>query len=174
MKARETRMQPLVVARLVVGLVLTATLAACGFQLRGSAAYPFQTVFVNSTGSPSLGNDLRRILSSSSTARPVDSAAQAEVILDIPIVADDKEVLSLSTAGAVQEFQLIKRVSFRLHDADGNDWLPPAEITVRRSYTFNQSEVLARNAEEQRLLLEMQTDIAYQLIRRMQAARKPA
>jgi len=65
-------------------------------------------------------------------------------------------------------------VQFRLHDADGIDWLPPGEIVLRRSYTFNQSEVLARDAEEQRLLREMQSDAVAQLVRRLQAARKPA
>jgi LPS-assembly lipoprotein len=64
-------------------------------------------------------------------------------------------------------------VNFRLHDKDGLDWLPPAEITVRRAYTFNETEVLARDAEEQRLLREMQSDAIAQLIRRLQAAKKP-
>jgi LPS-assembly lipoprotein len=66
------------------------------------------------------------------------------------------------------------RLAFRLHDADGLDWLPAGEIVVRRSYTFNETEVLARDAEEQRLLREMQSDAIAQLIRRLQAARKPA
>ncbi len=99
---------------------------------------------------------------------------KAQVILDIPTVVDDKEVLSLSAAGSVREYLLIKRVEFRLHDADGNEWLPPGEISLRRSYTFNESEVLARDAQEQRLLKEMQTDAVQQLIRRLQAAKKPA
>jgi LPS-assembly lipoprotein len=45
---------------------------------------------------------------------------------------------------------------------------------VRRSYTFNENEVLARGTQEQRLLKEMQTDVVQQLIRRLQAAKKPA
>ena len=83
-------------------------------------------------------------------------------------------MLSLSAAGGVREYELTKRVDFRLHDTDGDDWLPPGEITIRRSYSFNESEVLAREAEEQRLLKEMQTDAVQQIVRRLQAARKPA
>jgi outer membrane lipopolysaccharide assembly protein LptE/RlpB len=45
---------------------------------------------------------------------------------------------------------------------------------VRRSYTFNESQVLARGTQEERLLREMQTDAVQQLIRRLQAAKKPA
>ena len=44
---------------------------------------------------------------------------------------------------------------------------------IRRSYTFTQTEVLARDIEEQRLLREMQSDAIAQLIRRLQAAKKP-
>jgi len=160
--------------RLAVALVLTLALGACGFQLRGAASYPFDTIYVNAAGAPQIASDVKKLVASSSTAKVAEDATKAQVVLDIPIVSDDKEVLSLSSAGAVQEYELIKRITFRLHDNDGNDWLPPAQISVRRSYTFNQSQVLARDAEEQRLWQEMQTDVVHQLIRRLQAAKKPA
>jgi LPS-assembly lipoprotein len=83
-------------------------------------------------------------------------------------------VLSISGSGAVREYLLIKRVQFRVHDADGNDWLPQAEIALRRTYTFSESEVLARNTQEQRLLKEMEQDAVAQLVRRLEVAKKPA
>ena len=64
-------------------------------------------------------------------------------------------------------------MSFRLHDNNGTDWMPAGEITVRRSYTFNESQALARDLEEQRLQRDMQTDAIQQIVRRLQAARKP-
>ena len=56
-------------------------------------------------------------------------------------------MLSLSSGGSVREYQLIKRVQFRLHDKEGNDWMPAGEIVVRRSYTFNETQVLARDLQ---------------------------
>ena len=160
--------------RTAVLLALIASLlAGCGFHLRGAATYTFSTIFVNATGSPVLGNILRKALSDTGSAKVVDDPKTAQVIIDVPLVVDDKQVLSLSQSGAVREYELIKRVSFRLHDADGNDWLPAGEVTVRRSYTFNETEVLARDAQEQRLLREMQQDVVQQLVRRFEAARKP-
>ena len=111
---------------------------------------------------------------SSSTTKVVETAANAEVVLAVPVVVDDKDVLSLSSGGAVREYQLVKRVSFRLHDKEGLDWMPAGEIVVRRSYTFNETQVLARDLQEQRLLREMQTDAVQQIVRRLQTARKPA
>jgi LPS-assembly lipoprotein len=155
-------------------VALAAALASCGFHLRGAATFNFDTVYVNASGSPPMGVALRRALAGSGSARVIEDPKTAQVIVDIPSVVDDKEVLSLSTSGAVREYQLVKRVTFRIHDPDGNDWLPAGEISVRRAYTFNESEVLARDAQEQRLLREMQQDVVLQLVRRLQAARKPA
>ena len=158
----------------IVAACAAPVLASCGFHPRGEATYNFDTVFVNATGSPPIGLALRRALAGTGSARVVDDPKTAQVVVDIPLVVDDKEVLSLSTSGAVREYQLVKRVSFRVHDSDGSDWLPAGEITVRRAYTFNETEVLARDAQEQRLLREMQQDVVLQLVRRLQAARKPA
>jgi LPS-assembly lipoprotein len=159
-------------ASLVVFAALV--LAACGFQLRGAATFAFESIYLNSAGPPAFNNELRRALAGAGNATLSDNAATAQVVLDIPVIQDDKEVLSLSSGGAAREYQLIKRVSFRLHDKDGADWMPAGEIVIRRSYTFNESQVLARDLEEQRLQRDMQTDAIQQIMRRLQAARKPA
>ena len=158
-----------------IGIVvaLAASLGSCGFHLRGQATYSFHSIYVNGAGSPPLAKQLDRALEATGSARVVPTAKEAEVVLDLTRVADDKEVLSLSGAGGVLEYQLIKRVEFRLHGQDGAPWLPPAEITLRRTYTFNETEVLAREMQEQRLLHDMQTDAVHQIIRRLQAAHKP-
>jgi len=154
---------------------LAALLAACGFHLRGDASFPFSTIYVNAPSSPPMATEARRgIAAADASTKVVDSAANAEVLLELPVVVDDKDVLSLSSGGSVREYQLVKRVQYRLHDRNGNDWIPAGEIVIRRSYTFNETQVLARDLQEQRLLREMQTDAVQQLIRRMQAARKPA
>jgi len=155
------------------GLVVLATLVSCGFHLRGQATYSFSTIYVNVTGAPVFESELKRALEGGGSAQLAASPSAAQVILDVPQIADEKDVLSLSPAGSVQEYAIVMRVNFRVHDADGLDWLPAGEIVVRRSYTFNASEVLARDIEEQRLLREMQNDAIAQLIRRLQAAKKP-
>ena len=157
----------------ITALVVLAALASCGFHLRGQATYTFSSIYVNVTGAPVFESELKRALEGAGSAKLVPTASAAQVIVDIPTIADEKDVLSLSPAGSVQEYGLVMRVNFRVHDADGFDWLPPGEIVIRRSYTFNSSEVLARDIEEQRLLREMQSDAIAQLIRRLQAAKKP-
>lgn len=157
-----------------MALAAAALLTACGFHLRGDVAYSFPAIFVNSPAPQPIVTELKRYLESSSSTKLVDNAKDATVTLDIVSVVDDKGVLSLSSGGRVREYALSKRVSFRLSDKEGRDWIPAAEIVIRRSYTFNESEVLARESEETRALKEMQTDAVQQIMRRLQAARKPA
>jgi len=157
----------------LVAVAAAGGIAGCGFHLRGDVTYAFATLFINSPANVPFTGELKRSLAGGGTTL-VDSAAAAQAILDVSGVADDKQVLSLSGGGRAREYLLTKRVTFALHDAGGKDWVPAAEIVVRRSYTFNESEVLAREAEEARLYKEMQTDAVQQVVRRLQAAKKPA
>jgi LPS-assembly lipoprotein len=160
-------------AGLVAAATLAILLAGCGFHLRGDVTYSFTTLFVNSPANQPFAADMKRALSGGGT-KLVDTATAAQVILDIPAVVDDKQVLSLSGGGRAREYQLTKRVTFALHDAQGRDWLPAGEIVIRRAFTFNESEVLAREHEEAKLLKEMQADAVQQIVRRLQSAKNPA
>lgn len=155
-------------------VALAGALAGCGFHLRGDVAYAFSSLYIVAPTSPPLVLELKQTLGSSGATRVVDAPADAQALLDVTSVIDDKGVLALSSGGRVREYLLTKRISFYVHDAAGRDWLPANEISIRRSYTFNESEVLAREAQEQRLLKEMQTDAVQQIVRRLQAAKKPA
>jgi len=155
------------VARLVVGLALSGALASCGFHLRGEAKYAFETLYLNSPPAQPLTVELRRSLEGVGSAKLVPSPDQAQAILDITSVENNKQILSLSIGGKVAEYLLTKRVL-------GNDWLPTSELLVRRTYTYTDTEALAKEAQEQRLWREMQDDAVAQMVRRLQAAKKPA
>jgi LPS-assembly lipoprotein len=161
-------------ARLLAALAVAGALHGCGFHLRGDVTYAFSSLFVNVPSSAPFALELKRALASGDATQIVASVGEAQAILDVTSVIDDKGVLSLSSGGRVREYLLTKRVNFSVRDAAGRDWLPASEIAVRRSYTFNESEVLAREAQEARLLKEMQTDAVQQVMRRLQAAKKPA
>jgi LPS-assembly lipoprotein len=157
----------------VAGFVVSVALVGCGFHLRGEAHYSFDTLFVNSPASQPFTIDLKRSLQGAGSAQIVGSVDQAQAILDIAAVENNKLILSLSSGGKVSEFLLTKRVLFRVRDKDGNDWLPTAEIVVRRTYTYSDTEALAKEYEEQRLWHDMQDDAIQLIVRRLQTAKKP-
>jgi LPS-assembly lipoprotein len=162
--------------RALLGFAVLAAMFAggCGFHLRGDVTYAFTSLYLNAPADSPLTGELKRAIEAAANMRLAATPAAAQVVLDVTGLAEDKQVLSLSGGGRVREFLLTKRLMIALHDSSGRDWLPAAEVQVRRSYTFNESEVLAREAQEQRLLKEMQTDVVQRIVRRLQAAKPPA
>ena len=153
-------------------LELVVAGGGCGFHLRGDVKYAFSSAYVNAPAVSPMATELKRTLEGGGTTI-AETAKAAEVTIDLSNVADGKDVLSLSGGGRVREYALSKRATIAVHDSEGRDWMPAAEIVVRRSYSFNESEVLAREAQEAKLYREMQTDVVQQIIRRLQSAKKP-
>jgi LPS-assembly lipoprotein len=152
--------------------LLCLLLVACGFQLRGTADVPFQTIFVPAAAG-GIGLELKRNIQAGTRAKVLDDAKQAEAVLDILQETREKEILSLTGAGRVREFQLRYRVGFRVHDGKGRDFVPANVVTLVRDISFNDTDVLAKESEEQLLYRDMQSDMVQQILRRLAAA-KPA
>ena len=157
--------------RLSHALVCLA-LAGCGFQLRGTADVPFETIYVP-TVAGGIGLELKRNIQAGTRAKVVDDAKQAEAILEFTQESREKEILSLTGTGRVREFQLRYRVGFRVHDGKGGDYVPQTSIALTRDITFSDTDVLAKEAEEQLLFRDMQSDMVQQILRRLSVA-KPA
>ena len=152
-------------------LLAAALLAGCGFQLRGTAALPFNSMYVQAASTSVFAIQLKRAVVSGSGARITERPEQAEVILQILSELQEKQILSLTGGGRVSEYQLRYRVSFRLTDSKNREHIPTSEILLRRDYTYNDSQVLATESEEALLYRDMRTDAVSQLVRRLQAAK---
>lgn len=163
------------IGRALGALLLALTLAACGFQLRGSnGAYkmPFSSIFVAVPDTSPLGNELRRNLRAIDgvvvTPTPVGAQATFEVLSE----NRNKAILSLNNLGRVREYLLTYTLVFQVRDAAGKLILGPTEIALRRNLAFSEEAVLAKEGEEALLYRDMQSDLVQQIIRRL-AAIKP-
>ena len=133
---------------------------------------PFQTIHVAGATS-GIALDLKRQIQAGTNAKVLDNPREAEAILQFSAELRDKEILSLTGTGRVREFRLNYRVGFRLHDGKGADYVPQSTIVLSRDVTFNDSEVLAKEAEEALLFRDMQTDMVQQIMRRIAVSTKP-
>jgi LPS-assembly lipoprotein len=147
-------------------------LAACGFRLRGTAEVPFETVYVPGA-TTGIALDLKRNIQAGTRARVVDEAKDAQAVLEFTQEERLKEILSLTTAGRVREFQLRYRVGFRVHDGKGGEYVPQSTIQIQRDVTYSDAEILAKEAEEQLLFRDMQADMVQQIMRRLAASKRP-
>ena len=159
-----------VVARCIVALLLSLTLASCGFRLRGDVALPFESIYVQA-GDSAFAAELTRYLRGGSKVKVADSPAEAQVVLQVLGELREKQILTLTQAGTVGEFLLRYRVNFRLQAKDGRDLIAPSEIALVRDFTFNSSQALAKEYEENLLYRDMQSDAVQQMLRRLQAAK---
>ena len=153
-------------------LLAVAALAGCGFQLRASQELPFATIAVTPEKSGGVAGDMVRYLGDK--VRPVAPGAGGEppqVILDILQESREKLAVGVNASGQVREFELRMRIEFRLRTAAGVELIAPSSIAQRRSISFVESAVLAKDAEEALLNRDMQTDIAQQLMRRLSAVK---
>ncbi len=131
-------------------------LAACGYHLRGSVEIPEQLKNIYVQGaSAALHNELKSVVKSAN-GRLVNMAKQAGVV--IRILRDEMmppRVLSLSSGGKANEFELEYRLRYELLDANGKVLLKPQQVEVNKSYFNEQLEILAKNNEEDVIRREM-------------------
>jgi LPS-assembly lipoprotein len=147
-------------------------LGGCGFALRKAPNFAFTTLYSGLAETSPLGVELRRSLESTRKVKVITDGRQineAQVVLDVLLDQREKVVLSLNAAGQVREFQLRMRFRFRLRPLAGKELIPSTEITQQRDISFNESAVLAKEAEENLLYRDMQSDIVQQVMRRLAA-----
>lgn len=164
-----------IVVRIFAAVLLAATLAACGFQLRGTGDrydMPFESIYLAFPETSPLGTELRRNLRAIDSVRIAEDASKAEALFDVLSESRGKSILSLNSLGRVREYSLSYTLVFRVRDANNKVLLGPTEITLRRNIAFDESQVLANEAEEQMLYRDMQADLVQQILRRL-AAIKP-
>jgi LPS-assembly lipoprotein len=165
--------------RLLVSAVAALASAGCGFQLRQPPRFAFTSIQVLMPTGSMVGDELRRNLAAAPSIRvlearapgPQAAAPAADVVFELLSEQRQKVVVGLNAAGQVREFQLRSSVSFRLRTPRGRELIPLTELLQQRDISFNESAVLAREAEEGLLYRDMQTDLVQQLLRRLAAVR---
>jgi LPS-assembly lipoprotein len=157
-------------------LMLTLLLSACGFHLRGhhqqDVKLAFQSVYIKSASETSFVADLRNALIFNKVTvseRPETGVLTLEIISE----STDKQILAMSSAGKIREFQLQYRVKLRAYDVQLLNWLPEEEIVLVRTLTFDDAQVLAKEQEEALLYKDMRADAVMQALRRLSRAKPP-
>jgi len=159
-------------SRLTVSLALCVMLTSCGFHLRGQADLPFESIYIS--GSPSFATQVARAVRAGSKTRITTNPKEAEVTLEVLNEARERSILSLSSTGRVQELQIRYRVSFRVYDKTGREYIAPNEIVLKRDLLYSDTDVLGKEQEETLLYRDMQNDAVQQVVRRLAVARPDA
>jgi LPS-assembly lipoprotein len=152
-------------------LATAVMLSACGFQLRGSngqAGLPFKTIYIGLPETSPLGIELRRNIRASGETTVVTDPKAAQAIIEVLSESRDKATL-LNTQGRIREYSLYYKLRFRVKDSKDKELLGPTEIALKRDISFNESQAIAKEKEEEMLYRDMQSDLVQQILRRMAA-----
>jgi LPS-assembly lipoprotein len=150
-------------------LLLAALLAGCGFRMQGAMTLPadVRSVYVAAPDllSPfaiELGHALE-----GSGASVAGSAAEADAVIRVRNDRTGRRVLSVSTRNTPQEYELFYSVDYTI-DRGGKEVVPLQRHELTRSFTFDQSRLLAKDREEEVLREAMARDLADLVLRRLE------
>lgn len=149
----------------------TLLLTACGFHLRGQVGMPFQSIYLiaPNLNSPFVSELRRNLIANKVTL--ANAAEQSDVALNIVSESTEKQVLSLGGDGRVNEYRLIYRVSLRAYNQQQQEWIPAEDMSLRRDFSYDDTQILAKEAEETLLYQSMRTDMVQQIVRRLSRAK---
>jgi LPS-assembly lipoprotein len=159
-------------AGLGLALLLSLTLAACGFQLRGAADLSFKTLYIQG-GALSISRELKQSFKTNGI-QVVKEAADAELLLEMMSEANEKRILSLSGGGVVREYELNYSVNFRTRAPASPTWSVVQTVQARRDFSYNDNALLGKLDEEAKLNADMRSDAIREIMRRLTAIKPVA
>lgn len=156
-------------------LVAVPLLSACGFHLAGSSplSAELKKVYLDTTipysvTEPPIETQLRAILQRRGAKVADESSAQITTIR-LSDLHESREVLSLGTDGKAVEYRLVTRVHYEVFRGAAT-LATPGDLVATRDYSFEPTQVLAKEVEEQRLREFIQSQLAELLMLRIDAA----
>lgn len=149
--------------------LLSSLLSACGFHLRNPSPIAFKTIYIK--GSTQINIALKKALVEQGVKVLAD-AEEAELQLELLKEENEQRILSLSGTGVVREYELYYRVQYRTRIANEPTWTLPLMMEGRRDYTYNDANLLAKQAEQKMLSDSMQLDVLNGIMRRLSALKK--
>lgn len=157
-----------------MGLAATLLLAGCGFHLAGTRSLPAALTKVRidvvqpyAVSEPPVESSLRARLQRRG-AEVVESAGQDVTLVRLTDLEETRETLSLGNDGKALEFLLTTTVRYSVTRGE-QTLVPQTALQVVRDYSFDQQQVLAKEAEEERLRNFMQEELAELLLLQLDA-----
>jgi LPS-assembly lipoprotein len=156
-------------ARLATGAATTALLlAGCGFHLEGHAPLPVvvKTPYLEAPDPQSdfiqyLRHDLL-----SNGAQLMYEKTHASAVVSILSDRVARRALSVSTTNRVNQYEVTYTIAFSV-TSQGKELLPPQQLSDTRTYSFDESLLLAKGHEEDILRQDMARNLAEEVMRRL-------
>lgn len=156
-------------AYLVLTAVMAVMLTGCGFQLRGappvSSALEPLAVECSNPVPDTLCRSLREQLNLGNVR--IAPVADADYILRLKNFERDRRASAITAQAAAAEYTLRHSVDLEVISADRVPMVATTRLTTSESYRYDETNVLARQREEETLQQQMDDRLAQQVIFRL-------
>jgi len=141
-------------------------LSACGYHLRGAFQLPdnMKSIYIEG-GSGALLEQFRQVMKGSS-AQLASSRKEAGIVIKVFNEEFNRRVLSLSTRGKSNEFELVYRLDYEFVNARDAQLMQRQPVEVRREYFNDQQFMIAKDNEEAVIRNEMYQQAVQSIINR--------
>ena len=141
-------------------------LSACGYHLRGALELPanLKNVYVEGGSAPLL-DQFKQTMKSTST-QLTSSRKGAGLVIKVFNEDFSRRVLSLSSRGKSNEFELLYRLDYELANANDAKMMERQTVEIRREYYNDQQFVIAKDNEENVIRNEMYQQAVNSIVNR--------
>ena len=161
-----------IIQKMIAVISAALMLSACGFKMRGEANLPaaLQRVHVQIADSYSgLKRDLEAALVRSG-AKVEENSGEGIAEITLANVSLAPIVRSVGASAFVNEFSMVYHVELAIADGDGKSLLPLQVIEHSREFTFDQSQAIGTNVEQEEIKKEMERNMVQTIMRKVEAA----
>lgn len=155
--------------RLSLVVLLVALVAGCGFQLRGappvSAALQPLAVDCSSQVPETLCQSVREQLRLGEIK--LVPATQADYILRLEGFEEDRRATAITARAVAAEYTLRHSVALEVVSADGIPIVASTRLNTTESYRYDETNVLAKQREEEELRQQLNDRLAQQVLFRL-------
>jgi len=150
---------------LLIVLLITLT-SACGFHLRGQLPMSESTnvIFVDAKQSEFSRNLEAQLTNNGATL--VSDATAAKVSLKINDLRLERRTSTLDSRGKANSYSLVYTVDYSVVGADEKT-LQANSLQESRNYTFDATQVLQQEREEEELEEDMRKELVVRLVRQL-------
>ena len=171
------------IVKIIIVASLLGLLSSCGFRLRGDVEVPAVLSIVHISGVAEyadLNQELKRVLQRSGS-QITKTRETAKSVVNISSEQWRKRVLSVDSQGLAAEYELNYRFLFTVEEASTDEvkdpdkpvsstvLVPQQKIDLTRDFRFDPNNVLATEAEEKQIRLEMVRFAVRQMMRRIRS-----
>lgn len=152
------------------GIVVALLLGGCGFHLEGRYQLPRTLTQVRIDAIDTQSDfyyGLRGALLSAGSRITTDVKNPQAAVIHVLADGTSDSILAVSTVNVPTEYELTYSVRFSVVGAGGRQLIAPQTRTLMQDYSYNESEQLAKQREEQILTAALARELAAVVMRQL-------